>query len=115
METNYNLLPGFVICITLLAIAYYIIEWFYTQVKVSEFLEHLKQDSKYHVEKYENNKQGYYLTTLKLDNHVFKIGSKNKYKLRCKLDKIELNYFKLKRKRNHFTQALRKKLRFNLR
>lgn len=84
-------------------------------MKVEEFLENLRFNSKYHVSRYECNKQGYYLSTVHLDDHVFKIGSKSKTKLKEKINQIELDYLLLKNKRNDFSVALRKRLRFSLR
>jgi|GEM_PF-4232952 len=115
METLTYVLQIIIISVTLFALIYYAIEWIYTQIKVVEFLENLRQNSRYHVQKYELNKEGYYLTTLNLDHHVFKIGSKSETKLKEKINQIELDYVLLKNKRNHVIVALRKRLRFNLR
>lgn len=115
METLTYVLQIIIISVTLFVLIYYAIEWIYTQIKVVEFLENLRFNSKYHVDRYDRNNQGYYLSTVHLDHHVFKIGSKSETKLKEKINQIELDYVLLKNKRNHIIVALRKRLRFNLR
>lgn len=113
METT-NLLPIILIIVTIILLAYLIAEMILNKFLLSVFLEELKFNSRYHVQRYEANKEGYYITTLKLDHHFIKVGAKSKQSLNDKADTILLDYLLLKSTYDHFYIALRKRFRISL-